>query len=843
MKNRSARITQKRLHIVTFTGILILAGAALIVPFYSARSGSVSHRALAKTPTNATTSNKRVLPTRTTTAMTLSADPFLFVQSIATFDNATCSVPQTDFNLGDTVCVKASGVPTSLFPWQVNWVGPSGFIRESDSASIDDTTEYRYLLPSTSTDVINGETVENFGRWRVNLAKANGAIQQTAFFTVHEVGNPQADVLVQKFQRDSNNAIHAGDNAAFIVVVQNAGPDPAASVHLVDSAPAGATLVSFTQNSGPACVQQDPNDCIIATMTNGDRAEFTMIYGIGGGTSPGTYQTSATVSSTTPDPNSDNNSATVAFEVQSGSAGGGACELTCPSDVFANANTTEGGQRGAHVTFDDAVGTGTCGSITATPASGSFFPVGTTPVTVTSETGDGSCTFTVEVEESNGNVSISCPANITANADSNCEATVTVGNPTVTGTNVTFHGVRSDGKPMYNCDCFPNSPDQADDACDVNGACSRRTDAPFPAGTTTITWLAFSHDTPGPYATPDDEIAHRTGSTSCNQTITINDVTPPTISATNSSASADANCQAPVPDYSNTVDDNCACASSDTSDACAGHPHITYSQSPAAGTMVGLGPTTVHITANDNSSNNSGAGNTTTKDVTFTVNDTTAPMITCPANITTNTLPGTCSAIVVTGTATATDNCDSTPTITATRSDGQSLVALYPKGTTTITWRATDDAGNYSECTQTVTVVDNEAPTITFNGQTPSMWPPNHEYQTFTAANFIASVSDNCDSLSINDVAIISATSDEVENGGGDGNTLNDIVIAADCKSIQLRAERQNAGNGRVYTITFRLRDTSGNTTTGTAKVYSPKNQGETPGDDGPHYAVTGSCP
>jgi hypothetical protein len=246
---------------------------------------------------------------------------------------------------------------------------------------------------------------------------------------------------------------------------------------------------------------------------------------------------------------------------------------------------------------------------------------------------------------------------------------------------------------------------------------------------------------------------------------------------------------------------------------------------------------------NDNSSNNGGAGNTTEKDVKFTVNDTTAPVITCPSNQTANTLPGTCAAIVATGTATATDNCDSTTTITGTRSDSQPLVASYPKGTTTITWRATDDAGNYSECTQTITVVDSEAPTITFNGQTPSMWPPNHNYQTFSAANFISAVSDNCDSLNISDVDIISATSDEVENGDGDGNTLNDIVIAANCKSIQLRAERQNNGNGRVYTITFRLRDSSGNTTTGTAKVYSPKNEGQTPGDDGPHYSVSGNCP
>jgi hypothetical protein len=142
-----------------------------------------------------------------------------------------------------------------------------------------------------------------------------------------------------------------------------------------------------------------------------------------------------------------------------------------------------------------------------------------------------------------------------------------------------------------------------------------------------------------------------------------------------------------------------------------------------------------------------------------------------------------------------------------------------------------------------VTVVDDEAPVITFNGQTPSMWPPNHSYHTFTAADFISSVSDNCDTLTISDVDIISATSDEVENGGGDGDTLNDIVIAAGCKSIQLRAERQNNGNGRVYTITFRLRDTTGNTTTGTAKVYAPKNEGETSVDSGTHYTVSGSCP
>ncbi|HEX9629732.1 MAG TPA: HYR domain-containing protein, partial [Pyrinomonadaceae bacterium] len=260
-------------------------------------------------------------------------------------------------------------------------------------------------------------------------------------------------------------------------------------------------------------------------------------------------------------------------------------------------------------------------------------------------------------------------------------------------------------------------------------------------------------------------------------------------------------------------------------------------------TMVGPGSYTIHLTANDGSSNNGGAGNTTTKDVTFTVKDTTPPTINCPANITTNTDPGLCSAVVVVGAATASDNCDALVVPTGTRSDNQPLIALYPKGTTTITWTATDASGNQSSCTQTVTVVDNEPPTITFNGNIPSMWPPNHVYHTFTAADFISSVSDNCDTLSVSDVYITAATSDEAENAAGSGNTLNDIVISGDCKSVQLRAERINSGNGRVYTIYFKLKDSSGNSTTGTAKVYSPKNQGETPGDDGPHYTVTSSCP
>src|SRR6185436_5979089 len=149
---------------------------------------------------------------------------------------------------------------------------------------------------------------------------------------------------------------------------------------------------------------------------------------------------------------------------------------------------------------------------------------------------------------------------------------------------------------------------------------------------------------------------------------------------------------------SNTVDDNCACSNSDDSEACLGHPHISVTQTPAPGTSVGPGSYTIHIEANDGSSSNGGAGNTTTKDITLTVADTTAPVISCPANISQSTDAGSCSAVINPGTATASDNCDTTVTVVGVRSDSQPLNAPYPKGSTTITWTATDDANNASAC-------------------------------------------------------------------------------------------------------------------------------------------------
>src|SRR5207244_3578814 len=104
----------------------------------------------------------------------------------------------------------------------------------------------------------------------------------------------------------------------------------------------------------------------------------------------------------------------------------------------------------------------------------------------------------------------------------------------------------------------------------------------------------------------------------CTQQVIVVDSQAPTITqcATNISASANAGCQAAVPNFTDAVgaSDNCSAT--------------TVTQSPTIGTLVGLGTNTVTITATDV------AGNFNTCTASFIVRDSTAPTITqCATNI------------------------------------------------------------------------------------------------------------------------------------------------------------------------------------------------------------------
>ncbi len=186
-------------------------------------------------------------------------------------------------------------------------------------------------------------------------------------------------------------------------------------------------------------------------------------------------------------------------------------------------------------------------------------------------------------------------------------------------------------------------------------------------------------------------------SATCTTSFTVTDNTPPTVSCpAPTSASADANCQATVPNVLSGVT---------VSDTCSATNAITLSQSPAAGTMVGLGAHTVTVTATD------AAGNSATCDTTFTVTDNTPPTVSCPSP-TSASADASCQAAVpnVLSGVTASDNCSGTNAITLSQSPAAgTMVGL---GEHTITVTATDAAGNSATCTTSFTVTDNTPPTV-----------------------------------------------------------------------------------------------------------------------------------
>ena len=166
-------------------------------------------------------------------------------------------------------------------------------------------------------------------------------------------------------------------------------------------------------------------------------------------------------------------------------------------------------------------------------------------------------------------------------------------------------------------------------------------------------------------------------------------------------------------------------------------------------------------------------------------------------------------------------------------------------GAHTVSVTTTGACGN---ATQSATLTVGGSPVITLSTASATMWPPNHQYQTFNVTNFVSSASSTCDSsVDINDVVIQKVSSDEPEENanGADGNTHNDIVIAPDCKSVQLRRERDGDLNGRVYTITFKVTDSFGNSTTATVKVSVPVSNSSSAVDDGAAagYTVNSACP
>lgn len=90
-----------------------------------------------------------------------------------------------------------------------------------------------------------------------------------------------------------------------------------------------------------------------------------------------------------------------------------------------------------------------------------------------------------------------------------------------------------------------------------------------------------------------------------------------------------------------------------------------------------------------------------------------------------------------------------------------------------------------------------EIPTLSLNET--GCWPPNHKLRNVHATIALGSYTS---------FQLLSITNSEIDNGLGDGNTINDIQDAAYGTAdvdFKLRCERSGRGSGRVYTCTYRF--------------------------------------
>ncbi|MBZ5637376.1 MAG: HYR domain-containing protein [Acidobacteriia bacterium] len=204
-------------------------------------------------------------------------------------------------------------------------------------------------------------------------------------------------------------------------------------------------------------------------------------------------------------------------------------------------------------------------------------------------------------------------------------------------------------------------------------------------------------------------------------------------------------------------------------------------------------------------------------------------VLTCPDPVTSE-CQGNLASNVTVPPATAVGTCGQFATITNSyTAGGADASGSYPLGTTIVTYSASDAYGNQGTCQTSVTVQDTLPPTISVSSNPNVLWPPNHSMAS--VVNTVVAT-DICDPNPI--VILTSATSSEPDdaNGVGDGSTINDIQGAAlgtPDFSIDLRAERDGHGSGRVYTMTYQVTDSSGHSASGSSMVSVPHDRGSDP--------------
>ncbi len=140
-------------------------------------------------------------------------------------------------------------------------------------------------------------------------------------------------------------------------------------------------------------------------------------------------------------------------------------------------------------------------------------------------------------------------------------------------------------------------------------------------------------------------------------------------------------------------------------------------------------------------------------------------------------------------------------------------------GTFTVSLVVNDGFFDSPADTAVVEIRDTTPPVLTVTDLPTELWPPNHKmiaiHPTVTAT----------DRVDPDPVVTLAITSNESDDGTGDGNTSGDFAIRTP-SDFDLRAERSGPGSGRVYRLTWTATDDSGNSTTVTRQISVPHDRG-----------------
>ncbi len=387
-----------------------------------AAATGVSATLASSTPGVTITTGASNYPNIPSAGSALNTTPFAFRVAVSvpcgTLLNFTLTV---NFSGGTSPKVLTFSLPTGtpLAPATFSFTGPAVPIPDSPGADVPGTPA---VVPLTVSGVAGRITDLNF---RIDGGSCNTTVGSTTVGVDHTFANDLNFKLKSPMGTEItviNRADLNGNNfCQTLLDDQSGGP----SIQGVQAADAPFTGSFTPANPLSAFNGEDPNGTWTLTVTDnfigdtGSIRAFSLI-------------------------------------ISGASCNAVCCTLTCPANLT-TANAPN--QCGAVVNYPAPTSSGACGTVTCSPASGSFFPAGTTTVTCNAASSN-TCSFTITVNDTQA-PTITCPAAITMGTLPGAPCAV-----------ITFSATAADNCPGLTLVCTPPS-----------GSC-------VPAGTTTVSCTA-----------------------------------------------------------------------------------------------------------------------------------------------------------------------------------------------------------------------------------------------------------------------------------------------------------------------------------------------------------------